>query len=118
MSVRVPAGQRTAAVWVPDWPVLVAMSAQEIGLEEPAVTHRGRRVQVVSAFARRFGVRKNMPLRAAQELCPHLHVLDADEGLAAREFEFVAQAVQEVVPEIEILRPGLLLCAARGPAPS
>lgn len=109
-------GPRTAAVWVPNWPVIVAMAGAEVGFDQPAVTHRGRRIAVVSTFARRFGIRRGMSLRAAQELCPQLQVLDHDESLSAREFEFIAQVVEELVPKVEIMRPGLLLFAARGPA--
>ena len=101
---------------MPNWPVVVAMATQDIAPDEPAVTQKGRRVHVVSAVARRFGIRRNMSLRGAQELCPSVHVLEEDENLCAREFEFITQVVEELVPHVEILRPGLLLFAARGPA--
>lgn len=113
-GTRGPAGQRMAAVWVPNWPLLVAMLAHNLDATQPAVLQRGRRVHVVSAAARAFGVRRHMALRAAQELCPQLHILDEDPDLAAREFEYIAQVVETIVPTVEIIRPGLLLFAARG----
>lgn len=113
-AMRRPVGQRTAAVWVPNWPLLVAMLAHNLAATEPAVLQRGRRVYVVSAAARAFGVRRNMTLRAAQELCPQLHIFDEDPDVAAREFEYIAQVVETLVPTVEIIRPGLLLFAARG----
>ena len=43
---------RTAALWIPDWPVLAAMAVREIPAHVPAATHDGRRVVAVSATAR------------------------------------------------------------------
>ncbi|KGM10371.1 DNA repair nucleotidyltransferase, partial [Cellulomonas bogoriensis 69B4 = DSM 16987] len=107
---------RTAAVWVPDWPVVAAMSAQEVPAHRPTVVHDGRRVTAVSAGARAHGVRRGMRRRHAQEVCPDLVLLGLDPGRDVRAFEPVAEAVESVVPGVEVARPGLLLLPAGGAA--
>ncbi len=105
---------RTAALWVPDWPVLAAMTAGEVPGHVPAAVHDGRRVVAVSAVARTAGVRRGMRRRHAQETCPELVLLAADPGRDARGFEPVAAAAETVVAGIEIARPGLVLIPSRG----
>lgn len=105
---------RTAALWVPDWPVVAAMSAGEVASYVPAAVHDGRRVTAVSAPARGQGVRRGMRRRQAQECCPELVLLTADEGRDVRAFEPVAAAAETVVAGLEIARPGLLLLPADG----
>ncbi|MBD7981799.1 MULTISPECIES: DNA polymerase Y family protein [Oerskovia] len=107
---------RTAVLWVPDWPVLAAMRAAQVPAHVPAATHDGRRVLAVSATARAQGVRRGMRRRRAQECCPEIELLDADDGRDAREFEPVALAAETVVAGIEVARPGLLLLPSGGPA--
>lgn len=105
---------RTAAVWVPDWPVLAAMTADGVEPHLPAAVHDGRRVVAVSATARRAGVRRGLRRRHAQECCPELVLLTADPGRDVRLFEPVASAAEQVVAGIEVARPGLLLLPADG----
>ncbi len=105
---------RTAALWVPDWPVLAAMTVAEVPVHVPAAVHDGRRVVAVSALARAAGVRRGMRRRHAQETCPTLALLDADPGRDVRGFEPVAAATETVVSGIEVARPGLVLLPARG----
>ena len=105
---------RTAVVWVPDWPVQAAMRTGEIPADLPAAVHDGRRVLVGSALARAAGVRRGMRLRAAQECCPDLELLPADEGRDTREFEPVAVAAETLVAGLEVARPGLMVLPALG----
>lgn len=105
---------RTAALWVPDWPVLAAMTAADVPAHVPAAVHDGRRVVAVSALARAAGVRRGMRRRHAQETCPGLALLDADPGRDVRGFEPVAAAAETVVFGVEVVRPGLVLLPARG----
>ncbi|GEN79127.1 DNA polymerase Y family protein [Actinotalea fermentans] len=105
---------RTAALWVPDWPVLAAMTAAEVPAHVPAAVHDGRRVVAVSALARAAGVRRGMRRRHAQEAFPGLVLLDADPGRDVSAFEPVAVAAETVVSGIEVVRPGLVLLPARG----
>lgn len=107
---------RTAALWVPDWPVLAAMTAEEMPSHQPTAVHDGRRTTAVSALARRQGVRRGMRRRHAQECCPGLVLLAEDPARDARLFETVAAAAETAVAGIEIARPGLLLLPAEGAA--
>jgi len=105
---------RMAALWVPDWPVLAAMTAADVPAHQPTAVHDGRRTTAVSATARAYGVRRGMRRRHAQECCPDLIMLTADPGRDVRLFEPVAAAAETVVAGIEVARPGLLLLPAGG----
>lgn len=108
---------RRAVVWVPDWPVVAAVAEGLLDPAVPAAVHDARgRIAVASAPARRVGVRRGMRRRTAQELCPELELLAGDETREARAFEPLVAAIEEVVAEVSVLRPGLLLLPARGPA--
>jgi protein ImuB len=103
---------RTLAVWCPDWPVIAAGGSAE----EPGAVLHANRVVACSAAARLEGVRRGQRRRDAQSKCPELTIYGHDPGRDARLFEFVATAVEAIVPGIEIIRPGLLVVAARGAA--
>ncbi|MCC2313200.1 DNA polymerase Y family protein [Cellulomonas xiejunii] len=107
---------RTTVVWVPDWPVVAAMAADEVPVDAPAAVHDGRRVTAVSALARADGVRRGMRRRQAQGVCPELVLLPADDARDVRLFEPVAAATETVVAGVEVARPGLLLLPAGGAA--
>lgn len=106
---------RTAVVWIPDWPLVVARAVHEVSGSAPAVVVSNRKIRVASGYARATGIRTGMALRHAQELCPEIIVLEGNESLEAREFEYVAQLVESVVPHLDIIRPGLLTFGAFGP---
>ncbi|WP_136519797.1 DNA polymerase Y family protein [Cellulomonas telluris] len=105
---------RTTVVWVPDWPVVAATTADEVPGHLPAAVHDGRRVTAVSALARAEGVRRGMRRRQAQAACPGLVLLHADDARDVRLFEPVAAAAETVVAGVEVVRPGLLLLPADG----
>ncbi|WP_425953917.1 DNA polymerase Y family protein [Xylanimonas sp. McL0601] len=107
---------RTAVLWVPDWPVVAAMAVAGVDAHVPAavLTHQG--VVAASAVARSAGVRRGMRRRVAQERCPELVLLAADDARDVREFEPVVVAAETVVAGVEVARPGLLLLPADGPA--
>ncbi|MDT0164980.1 DNA polymerase Y family protein [Actinotalea sp. AC32] len=105
---------RVAAVWVPDWPVLAATTAEDVAPHVPAAVHDGRHVTAVSAVARAQGVRRGMRRRRARETCPGLALLPADDARDVRLFEPVVVAVETVVPGVEVVRPGLLLLPSEG----
>jgi protein ImuB len=103
---------RTLAVWGPDWPVIAAGSQPD----QPAAVVSSGRILVCSAAARLEGVRRGQRLRDAQSRCPDLQVHPDDPGRDTRAFESVAAAVEDLIPGIELVRPGLLVVAARGAA--
>ena len=106
--------RRTAALWVPDWPVLAAMRVEQVPAHLPAAVHDGRQVLAVSAPARRQGVRRGMRRRAAQQCCPVFRRRRPTRGATCREFEPVVLAAETVVAGVEVARPGLLLLPAGG----
>ncbi|WP_111765271.1 DNA polymerase Y family protein [Nakamurella deserti] len=107
---------RSLVVWCPDWPVVTALKAAGRPTSVPAAVFVANRVTSSTAAARREGVIVGMRRREAQSRCPGLLVLKADPERDARDFEPIAAVVEELAPGLEILRPGLLGCPARGPA--
>ena len=100
---------------MPDWPVVAAVAEGLAEAYQPVALHDGRGLVAVSARARAEGVRRGMRRRAAQGLCPELVLINADEGRDVRAFEPVMQALEEVSPEVSLLRPGVAVLPARGP---
>ncbi|MFC6089589.1 DNA polymerase Y family protein [Saccharothrix lopnurensis] len=95
---------------------MVAASAEAALLPHvPAAVVRSGEVVACSAVARAAGVRRGWRTRAAQGRCPELVVFDHDEARDARFFEPVAEAVEELAPGVEVVRPGLVVVGARGP---
>ncbi|MGI8792079.1 MAG: DNA polymerase Y family protein [Acidimicrobiales bacterium] len=103
---------RTLVAWFPDWPVTAAGRSSD----EPAAVFRANRVVACSTAARAEGVTRGMRRREAQSRCPALEVLPLDPTGEARAFEPVVAALDGVCPRIEVVRPGLLGFAVRGPA--
>jgi protein ImuB len=104
-------GERALVVWCPDWPVVAA------GMSHVAVAVlAANRVVACSAAARAEGVRRGLRRREAQGRCPDLVVIDADPGRDARAFEPVVAAVEAFTPGVEIIRPGAVALATRGPS--
>jgi protein ImuB len=103
---------RTLAVWCPDWPVTAAGGSADV----PGAVVHANRVIACSAAARSEGVRRGQRRRDAQSRCPELTVYGHDPSREARLFEPVAVVVETLIPGIEIVRPGLLVVAARGAA--
>src|SRR6478609_2359265 len=102
--------ERTLALWCPDWPFVAA------GLDPaatPAVLLRAGRVAACSYAARADGVRRGMRRREAQSRSPELVVADDDVARTGRAFEPVVAAVAELVPSVEVIRPGLSAVAVR-----
>lgn len=107
---------RRIVVWCPDWPVVAASRAAELEPLVPAAVFAANRVVACSATARDSGVRRGMRRREAQGRCPELVVCEHDPARDVRFFEPVVIAVEELVPGVEVVRPGLVAVPARGPA--
>lgn len=107
---------RVLALWSPDWPVTAAARAAGVPPDRPAAVVAAGRVVACSALARRHGVRRGLRRREAQARCSGLVVLDHDPDRDARSFEPVVAAVEELAPQVEVVRPGLLVLPVRGPA--
>ncbi|MGC0251214.1 DNA polymerase Y family protein [Pseudactinotalea sp. Z1748] len=115
-SAAPPVGTRLAVLWVPDWPVAAAIAEGLVGAHEPVAVHDGRQIVVAGASARAAGVRRGMRRRTAQGLCPDLVLIHTDEGRDVRAFEHLVQAAEDVVAQVQVMRPGLMLTTADGPA--
>ncbi|EFV91463.1 hypothetical protein ES5_10846 [Dietzia cinnamea P4] len=102
------------AVWCPDWPAVAAARAEGHGLHLPLAVIGPRGVLACNAVARAVGVRRGLRRREAQFRCPELVVVAADPARDAAWFEPVVQALDAVVPGIEVLRPGLFVFSAAG----
>ena len=103
---------RTLVAWVPDWPVVAA----GVGADVPAAVVFANRVVACSAAARAEGVARGLRRREAQARCPALTVLEPDPGRDARAFEPVVAAVAGFAPRVEVVRPGVVAVATRGPS--
>lgn len=103
---------RVLALWCPDWPAVSAAADADLPPSEPAAVLHANRVVACTAVARAAGVRRGLRRREAQSRCPGLHAAELDEDRDARAFEPVVAAVEQVVPGVEILRPGLLVVPA------
>jgi protein ImuB len=73
-------------------------------------------VRAASADARAGGVTRGMRRREAEAQCGEAVVVDADEALEARVFEFVARAVETLTPRVVLDRPGRCAFPTRGPS--
>lgn len=103
---------RTLAVGCPRWPIVVA----DLPPDAPAAVFAANRVVSVSPEAVACGVRKGMRRREAQSIVPEIEVLQHDPASDARAFEPIVEVVESFAPRVEIVRPGLCVLAARGPA--
>jgi protein ImuB len=106
---------RTLAIWCPDWPVIAAEIVAGVSAHGPVAVLHANRVLSCSPAARVEGVHRGLRKREAQGRCSELVVVDHDEGRDARAFEPVVAAVAELAPGVEVIRPGVLALAARGP---
>ncbi|HZK04808.1 MAG TPA: DNA polymerase Y family protein, partial [Actinomycetaceae bacterium] len=106
---------RQAVLWVPDWPLVAAGAEGLLDPTTPCAVHDNRGILVASPAARTTGVRTGMKRRHAQQACPEITLLAADEARDARAFEAVVQAAEEVIAFPVVLRPGMLLTETEGP---
>ncbi|UOQ60646.1 DNA polymerase Y family protein [Leucobacter rhizosphaerae] len=74
------------------------------------------RVVACSAAARAEGVRTGLREREAQSRCPTLVVHPHDPEVDGRRFAPVIAALEQLIPGIELRRPGLCAMRVRGPA--
>lgn len=107
---------RTLVVWCPDWPAVAAARQAGRPASDPVAVFHANRVQACTAAARAEGVQVGMRRRDAQSRCPELLITQVDPDRDGRLFEPVAAAVESLAPGVEILRPGVVACPARGPS--
>ena len=100
---------RALCVWYPMWSLgrPDVSSADSVLVLDERVT--GATDDVLEA-----GVRLGMPRREAEVLAPFARVLARDPGEETRRFENVVLAVEDLVPRVEVVSPGLLFVPVAG----
>lgn len=104
--------ERFITVWCPDWPVV----ASGCRLDAPAAVLRAHRVVARTPAAADEGVVVGQRRRQAQQRCPQIELIDDDPARDAREFESVLRSVADLAPRVDVVEPGWLTVAARGPS--
>ncbi len=99
-------------VWLPDWPVRAA----GFPAHEPAAVLAANRVIARTPAAAAEGVVVGQRRRQAQARCPHIVLVDNDAARDAREFESIIRTVAELSPRLDVIEPGWIAFAARGPS--
>ncbi|MDE9367167.1 DNA polymerase Y family protein [Luteipulveratus sp. YIM 133132] len=109
-------GLRVLLVWCPQWSVVAVRRAQGIASDaQLALVDKGV-VVASSAAALEEGVTPGLRVRQAQHRCPDMTVLPYDPALELAAFEPVMRAIEEKVPDIHLVRPGLAAVRAQGPS--
>ena len=103
---------RIVTVWFPDWPVTAAGFRADV----PAGVMSADRVVARTPAAAAEGVVVGQRRRQAQRRCPNIELIDHDPDRAAREFEPIGRAVAELSPRFDVIEPGWISLAARGPS--
>lgn len=116
---------RTIVLWLPDWPITAAIQAaageltgaDELGAddERPLALIEHGLVFACSPAARVAGVQRGLKLREAQSRCTDLLVLPYDPAHDARAYEPVLARLEQLVPGVQLMRPGTSAIRARGP---
>lgn len=96
----------------PQWSVVAA----EVASDAPAAVVHANRVLAVSSAAQHEGVRVGMRRREAQSRCPSVEIIAHDPARDARRFEAVVAALEPLTPLAEVLAPGRVAFATRGPS--
>ena len=107
-----PDPERMVTVWCPDWAVTAAGCPPGI----PAAVMRAHRVVARTAAAADQGIIVGQRRRQAQQRCPDVMLFDDDPARDARAFEPIVRAVAEIAPRVDLIEPGWLSVAARGPS--
>ena len=125
---------RTMVLWCPDWPIVAAAreaaasSAAHTPVSHTPAVHTSIPastplaliekgvVFACSAAARAEGVTRGLRVREAQARCPELVVQPYNAGHTTRAFEVVLTAIEEMMPGVQLLRPGTCAIRVRGPA--
>jgi protein ImuB len=107
-------------LWVPDWPILaslrIAPLAGSAATDVPLALIEKGLVFACSASARIEGVQRGLRVREAQARCTDLIVRPYEQQLDSRTFEIVITAIEELMPGVQLVRPGIAAIRSRGPA--
>lgn len=107
---------RVLVVWAPDWPIVAARQHEKLPVDAPLVLVEKGLVFAAAASARAEGITRGLRLREAQSRFPSIIDLPYDPALDSRAFEPVVTAVEELIPGVQLLRPGMCAVKVRGAA--
>ncbi|HEX6287267.1 MAG TPA: hypothetical protein VFZ80_07260, partial [Acidimicrobiia bacterium] len=105
---------RTLCVWFPMWSLAVARKTRQDAPSGEPVLVADDRVTGATEDVLEAGVSLGMPRREAEALAPFATVLNRDIGEETRHFEPVVAVVEELVPRVEVVSPGLLFVPVAG----
>jgi protein ImuB len=103
---------RSVAVGCPRWSIV----AHDLHPDAQAAVFFANRVVSASVEAATYGIRRGMRRREAQARCPEMEVITHDPARDARAFERIVTVVESFSPRVEVVRPGVCVLSARGPA--
>ncbi|HEU5486651.1 MAG TPA: DNA polymerase Y family protein, partial [Microlunatus sp.] len=98
---------RVMVVWCPDWPVVAAITAEDLSVDDPVAVVAANQVLACSTSARLDGVRRGMRRRDAVARCPELICVEANEARDQRTYEQVLSGLEQLVATVTPMRPGL-----------
>jgi protein ImuB len=107
---------RSMVLWIPDWPIIAAIRVGQLPPDDPIALIDKGIVFACSASARIEGVQRGIRVREAQARCTDLTVLPYDPQLDQRTFETVVTSIEELMPGVQLVRPGIAAIRSRGPA--
>ncbi len=107
-------GDRCLVLWFPGWPVTAWALSEGADAHQPLAVMVANRVVACSPEAAAEGVVTGQRRREAQARCPNLRVLPADEARDNREFAAVLDCVEQLVPGVQVVRPGVCALRSRG----
>ena len=96
-------------MWFPMW----SLTRSDAPSDEPVLVV-GDRVTGASEEVLETGVVLGMPRSEAEALAPFATVLTRDPGEEARRFEPVVSAIEDLVPRVEVVSPGLIYVPVTG----
>ena len=72
------------------------------------------RVEAVNAAAFAAGIRRGMRRGEAEGICPLVVTVERDHSAEMVAFERVVAAIEELIPNVEIVEPGLIFVPVAG----
>lgn len=108
-SVETP---RVILVQIPNWRIRALRREHRCGR---LIIVQGQIVVACCESAAEEGVKVQMTLREAQLRCPDAVVLEQSLVFEAEAFDTVTEILEQLVPEVHVVRPGVAAMSAGGP---
>ena len=112
---------RSMVLWIPDWPIIASLRVRALPgtadtADAPLALIEKGIVFACSASARIEGVQRGLRVREAQARCTDLIVRPYQQQLDSRTFEPIIASIEELMPGVQLVRPGIAAVRSRGPA--